>query len=437
MLGNAARQRGKSVRGDRRWDNPAGREMNVSAARFGDVGVFGAKVTKAGSASSGRPKAESPRPRAQSPESRARNVHDLTGRAQVGRNRPVPVDEGLDAPTEVVPAISRRQLLTFNVGSQDDADSDHWIHVHRTAMACRFEVILPGEAARHVDAARRALDEADRLEASLTVFRDSSDLVRVNRTAATTPAEVDEQLFDLLRLCGLLSAQTGGAFDITSTPLSRCWGFLYRDGRLPSEAEIDQARRVVGMHRIELDPRSRTVRFRVPGMELNLGSIGKGYALDCMAALLERRGVRNALLSAGGSSIVAIGGARSGWPIDLRSPLVTRDRLARVRLTGGALATSGAGEQFVIVNGERYGHVLDPRTGWPARGVLSATVITKAAAVADALSTALLVGGAELAARYCDDHPDTLAILTPDDGSDRIRVFGSFFGASVEEASCS
>jgi thiamine biosynthesis lipoprotein len=345
--------------------------------------------------------------------------------------------EGLDAATGVVPAISRRQLLSFDVASQDAAASDNWIRVHRTAMACRFEVVLPSEAARHVDAARRALDEADRLEASLTVFRETSDLVRVNRTAATGPAEVDDQLFDLLRLCGLLSARTGGAFDITSTPLSRCWGFLYRDGRLPSDDEIDRARSIVGMGRIELDPRARTVRFRTPGMELNLGAIGKGYALDCMGALLERRGVRHALLSAGGSSIVAIGGGRAGWRIDLRSPLVTRDRLARVRLNNGALATSGAGEQFVIVDGQRYGHVLDPRTGRPARGVLSATVITKTAAVADALSTAFLVGGPELAGRYCDDHPDALVILTPDDGSERVHVLGSYFGASIEEATCS
>lgn len=359
--------------------------------------------------------------------------------------------EGLDAATGVVPAISRRQLLSFDVGSHDAAGSDHWIHVHRVAMACRFEVVLPSEAARHVDAARRALDEADRLEASLTVFRETSDLVRVNRTAASEPAEVDEQLFELLRLCGLLSARTDGAFDITSTPLSRCWGFLYRDGRLPSDAEIDRARSIVGMGRIELDPRARTVRFRAAGVELNLGAIGKGYALDCMRALLERRGVRHALLSAGGSSVVAVGGRSAGgragparrslggggWPIDLQSPLVTRDRLARVRLSNGALATSGAGEQFVIVDGQRYGHVLDPRTGRPARGVLSATVITKTAAVADALSTAFLVGGPELAGRYCDDHPDTLVILTPDDGSERVRVLGSYFGASIEEATCS
>jgi thiamine biosynthesis lipoprotein len=111
---------------------------------------------------------------------------------------------------------------------------------------------------------------------------------------------------------------------------------------------------------------------------------------------------------------------------------VSRSILARVRLRDCALGTSGAGEQFVIADGTRYGHVIDPRTGWPAQGVVSATVITSAAADADALSTAFLIRGIELARSYCDEHPDTLALLTLDDETERPQLFGTYPGALVE-----
>jgi len=335
-------------------------------------------------------------------------------------------------PEETSRSLSRRALLSLDFAPASDG-ADYWIRVHRRAMACRFEVTLSGEDAHHVPAARDALDEIDRIESSLTVFRETSDLVQLNKAAGHAPVAVDETLFGLLRLCRELHLRTGGTFDVSTTPLSRCWGFLRREGRLPSAAEIAAARALVGMDAVELDEAGRTVRFRRPGMELNLGSIGKGFALGQVAARL-RQHVRHALLSAGGSSVLALGGRGAGWIVDLRSRQVSRDRLARVHLRDAALATSGAGEQFVEVEGTRYGHVLDPRTGFPASGVLSASVIAAEAAVADALSTAFLVGGLELARRYCADHPGTLALVTPDDGSERPRVFGQCPGASLEGA---
>jgi thiamine biosynthesis lipoprotein len=326
--------------------------------------------------------------------------------------------------------ISRRDALRFRLAP--GASSDYWIRIHRPAMACRFEVTLSGEDARQVDAARETLDTVDRIEDALTVFRDTSELVRVNRTAGAEAVRVDEELFGLLCLCRELNRQTDGAFDITSTPLSRCWGFMKREGRLPAEDEIARARALVGMDGVDLDGGS--VRFRRPGMELNLGAVGKGWALDHVAARLRRRGVRHALLSAGGSSILALGGRGGGWVVDLRSPRAARERLLRLRLRDAALGASGAGQQYVDVAGRRYGHVLDPRTGWPAGGVLSAAVIATHAAVADALSTAFLVGGVELAERYCASHQGVLALVTPEDGSEQPRVFGAHPGAVLEPA---
>jgi thiamine biosynthesis lipoprotein len=191
--------------------------------------------------------------------------------------------------------ISRRALLTLDVDRP--APAARWLRVSRTAMACRFDVTLPASAARHIDAARAALDEAERLEAALSVFRSSSELSRINRGAAASTVAATEDLFALLRRCEALHAATGGAFDITSTPLSRCWGFLERKGRVPSAGDIEAARRRVGMNRVRLDADTRTVRFADPGIELSLGSIGKGYAVDRLAALLRRRGVTRALVS--------------------------------------------------------------------------------------------------------------------------------------------
>lgn len=328
-------------------------------------------------------------------------------------------------------ALSRRAFLRLDLASA--RASDHWLRVHRQAMACRFEVVLPADGASHVDAARAALDEADRIEALLSVFRESSEVSFVNRTAAERPVEVSGELFALVERSIALGAETAGAFDITVAPLSRCWGFLARDGRVPAADEIDAARAAVSASRLELDPVRRTIQFGVGGMELNFGAIGKGYALDRMARVLADQGVTDALLSAGGSSVLAVGGGRGGWPIDLCSPRASRGVLARVRLRNAALGTSGAGEQFFESDEGRFGHVLDPRTGWSARGVLSASVLAAGAETADALSTAMFAGGAALAERYCGTHDGVLALVTPDDGSERLLMFGRARGASVED----
>ena len=307
--------------------------------------------------------------------------------------------------------------------------ADVWLRVHRVAMACRFEVLLSGEDRRHTATAHDALREADRLESAWSIYRDDSAIAIVNRDAADAPVPVDAELFALLARAEDLWRRTDGAFDITTTPLSRCWGFVARDGRVPDDAAIDAARAVVGLDRVTLDPVARTVHFGVRGAELNLGAIGKGAAVDAIAGQLARRGVRHALISAAGSSARAIGGRDGGFAVDVTSPLADRP-LARLRLRRGALGTSGIGVQSIVQDGRRFGHVIDPRTGWPATGVVSATAVAADAATADALSTAMLIGGPALAERYCATHPDTLVLLTTDDL--RTVRFGASRAALVE-----
>jgi thiamine biosynthesis lipoprotein len=336
-----------------------------------------------------------------------------------------------DARGQAQSTWSRRALFT-GIPLRRAADTGFWTRISRRAMACSFEITLASEDACWVPAARAALDEVNRIEDRLTVFRDTSAVADLNRRAAAGPVEVDEDLLNLLQHCAALHHDTGGAFDVTSTPLSRCWGFLEREGRLPPADAIAAARAAVGFHHVVLDADARTVRFDRAGVELNFGAIGKGHALDRIAGGLRGAGVTHALLSAGRSSLLAIGGRHGGWHVDLVSPRVERP-FARVWLRDAALGTSGAGEQFVVVDDMRYGHVIDPRSGWPASGVLSASVVASSAAAADALSTAFLVGGVDSARRYCSQHSNVLALITPE-GHDSPIVTGHHPGALVEEA---
>ncbi|MEK7829971.1 MAG: FAD:protein FMN transferase, partial [Acidobacteriota bacterium] len=252
----------------------------------------------------------------------------------------------------------RREILKLAPRRSVEPDA-YWLHVSRQAMACRFEITLPASEQSGVKAASAALAEAERLEQQLSVFRDDSEVSFINRNAAEQAVPVDPALFALLSSCQELSLATDGAFDITSSPLSRCWGFLRRQGRIPTTEEIEKARSLVGSEKLHLDAEARLIRFSRAGVEINLGSIGKGYALDCMAEQL-RGEVRTALLSAGSSSLLALGRGdnRKGWTVGIRHPRDVKRRLAVLRLRDAAMATSGSEEQFFELEGKRYGHII-------------------------------------------------------------------------------
>ena len=326
--------------------------------------------------------------------------------------------------------LTRRNFLSFDFGDRA-RDPDHWVRIHRIAMGCRFEVMLSSDDMRDMAAARSALDEADDLEALLTAFRDGSVVSDLNRRAAREEVTVGATVFGLLTRSVELNTHTGGAFDVTSTPLGRCWDLPQREGRLPTEQEVTEARAVVGMQHVVLNPKERGVRFTRAGVELNFAALAKGFALDRMGELLRGRGAPRALLSAGHSSVLAAGGKGRGWPVDLRPRLASR-RVGRLWIKNGAVSTSGAGEQFTEIDGQRYGQIVDPRTGRLSEGVLGASVITGDAATADALSTAFLVGGPDLARGYCELHPNVLAVLVLDEPGEPTEVFGRYNGATLE-----
>jgi thiamine biosynthesis lipoprotein len=279
-------------------------------------------------------------------------------------------------------------------------------------MACRFEVTLSSSSEFGVSLASEALDEVDRIEDQLSVFKVNSEVSLINRQAATRPLKVSASLFELLTLSKNLHRATEGSFDITSGPLTRCWGFLKRQGHVPNQDEIERTMCVVGSEKLLLDSTSRTVSFSEPGVEINFGSIGKGYALDRVATIFEQH-QEPSLLNAAGSSFRAVGsGVRNeGWMIGLRNPLAKKERLGVLRIRDCAMSTSGAEEQSFESEGRRYGHIIDPRTGWPSDNVTSVTVVANSAAISDALATAFFVGGRVLADRYCASHSEVLVIM--------------------------
>jgi FAD:protein FMN transferase len=329
--------------------------------------------------------------------------------------------------------LNRRQFFSFSRKPLRRPEG-YWLHVYRTAMACRFEVTLPLTDRAGVEVARLALNEIDQIEDQLSVFRDTSEVSFINRAAFEDTTPVETRLFELLTLARRIHIETGGAFDITSGPLTRCWGFYRRQGRIPSVSELQEARDKTGMRHVELNESLQSVRFSVPGVEVNLGAIGKGYAIDRVAGLMCSQGTRTALLSAGNSSVLAIGkGVNSdGWLVGLRHPLAKKIRMGSMRLRNCAMATSGIGEQYFVAEGKRYGHIIDPRSGLPSEGVAAVTVVTPSAALADALSTAFFVGGKKVAEEYCSNHAQTLALIIEEGNHTQPLVFGSNTGCTLE-----
>ena len=294
----------------------------------------------------------------------------------------------------------------------------------RRAMAAQFEVLLPFDAPNALELAEAALDEVHRLEEQLTVFHEHSEVSRLNREAASRPVTVEDRLFGLLTLAARLTQATGGAYDVTTGALTKAWGFYRRQGRVPTPEERAGAMSRVGMGHVILDAERRSVRFRRAGLEINLGSIGKGYALDRAAELL-RRATTSALLHGGQSSVLAVGeipGDDRGWTVAIRHPFERDRSLCLVRLRDRGLATSGAVYQHLEYNGRKLGHILDPRTGWPAEGMASASVLAPTAAEADALSTAFFILGVDAARAYCAAHPEIAAVLLPEGADAKLTV---------------
>jgi thiamine biosynthesis lipoprotein len=272
------------------------------------------------------------------------------------------------------------------------------------AMGSTYTVALYGYNEDQMEAAvEAAFSEVRRLDRMLSNYRPDAELAGINRQAADRPVKVTPELFDLLLKCKEYSSESEGAFDITVGPLMRVWGFFKGTGRLPAKEDVAKALRKVGYRNVILDRETRTVRFAQPGVELDPGGIGKGYAVDRMVDVLKDNGITSALVSAGGSSIYALGtpnNSDKGWEVKIRDPKDARKTIEDVYLKNQSMSTSGSYEKFFEAEGRIYSHIMDPRTGYPARGVLSVSVITPTTLDSEGWTKPYFILGRQWAAKH-------------------------------------
>jgi FAD:protein FMN transferase len=296
--------------------------------------------------------------------------------------------------------------------------SSVWLEFTLQAMACQFEILLhPNRPTSGPEAALEALELIRFLEQTLSIYIPTSDLSRLNQRALETEVQVSLPTMEMLRLALDIHRETEGAFDITAARLSEVWGFASRQGRMPDEQAIHAALQQVGSQAIALHDATQEVRFSQP-ISVNPGGIGKGFAIDQAAEHLRNQGVEEFAIHGGKSSVRAHGRqltstTEPGWKIAVRHPEQSQRILGTLILRDAALGTSGPANQFFYFRGVRYGHIIDPRSGWPVSGPLSVSVIHPSAAWADALATGLYVMGLDAAIRYCESRPHVgmLALL--------------------------
>jgi thiamine biosynthesis lipoprotein len=316
------------------------------------------------------------------------------------------------------------------------------------AMATTFELLIVHEDEHYVaQAAVAAFDEVDRLEGELSRFVENSDITRINNLPANQPLQLGLDTFECLKIAQRIYAETNGAFDITIGTLLKCWRNDDGSPRNSSPKEIDIARMHTGTNLIELNEAEHTIKLSASPVQIDLGGIGKGYAVDRVAELFREWSINVALISGGYSSVLALDAPQKyfrlpiadslsknrkskienrqlikGWPLTMTNPAGSREILARPFLKNGALSGSGV---------QKGGHIIDPRTVKAVEGRRAAWSSAPDAATADALSTAFMIMGLDEIKRYCTRHPSTLAMVIVDEkdekkGEEKILLFGQW-----------
>ncbi|MEA3365265.1 MAG: FAD:protein FMN transferase [Candidatus Hydrogenedentes bacterium] len=293
------------------------------------------------------------------------------------------------------------------------------------AMGTDFEFTLYSEpgaesTAEIVRIADMAMEAVRELEEQISQWKPRSQTTYLNRHAAKEPVKVSYEVFTLLQTCKQLYRDTNGAFDITVGPLIELWGFYKGKGHFPSKEELRTAVTQVGLDKVSLNEDERTVSFSHEDMHLDFGGIGKGLALDVAAEVIRNYGVSSGILHAGTSTVLAIGTppGEAKWTVRIRNPYNTNEYVDEVFLEDESLSTSASYEKWFEIDGKKYCHIFDPRSGLPVEGMVSATAIVPSGTVSDALSTAFFVMGVKETQKYCSRHPDVRAILVPDTGGE-------------------
>lgn len=287
----------------------------------------------------------------------------------------------------------------------------------RPAMATEFTLFLyAGSSEEAEQMATPAFEEIDRIEDLLSNYRDGSELSRINIEAPLGEVTTDPETFRFLAAAFEWSARSLGAFDMTVGKLMKSWGFYNAEGSVPSPAELKEARGQVGWEKVQLDRERRTVHFLAPGVELDPGGIGKGYAVDRAIHVLKENGIDIALLSAGSSTVYALGAPRGepGWRIEVPDPAAADHAVSDLSLCNTSLSTANYSQKHFIEDGRFYGSIMDLRTLRPVEGVLQVSAIAPSALDSDVLSNALFVLGPDEREAIIDSLPGASALIVLD-----------------------
>jgi thiamine biosynthesis lipoprotein len=297
-------------------------------------------------------------------------------------------------------------------------------------MGTRFRIVLyaPDEGTAH-KASRAAFDRVAALDACMSDYKADSELMRLCAKAGGKPVPVSDELFFVLSRAQELARRSDGAFDVTVGPVVRLWRRARRTQQLPDPDKLAQARALVGYKNVRLDARAHTVQLLKPGMLLDLGGIAKGYAADEALAVLAKHGVTRALVAAGGDiAVSAAPPGEAGWKVAI-APLPNDEAAPGpyMLLENAAVSTSGDAEQFVEIDGKRYSHIVDPRTGLGLVGRMSATVVARNGISADSMTKVVAVLGAEKGFPIIESVPGASARLErKDDRGRRISMSRGF-----------
>jgi len=297
---------------------------------------------------------------------------------------------GLAVSTEAAPADPNSAVLRM----EESMDS----------MGTTYSVVVYGpDRYKMQTAVELAFEEVRRLDQLLSNYRADSELSQLNRNAAARPVKVSKELFDLVSACLRYSEASEGAFDISVGPLMKVWGFYKGSGHFPHRAEIRGAMANVGYKNIVLDAAQQTVYYRRTGVEIDPGGIGKGYAVDRMVDILRNNGIGSGLITAGSSSIYGIGAPPTepkGWRIAIKHPKDPGQSVEEVFLKDMSMSTSGNYEKFFRVAGKVYSHIMDPRTGYPAPGMLQVSVVTSKTLDSEAWTKPYFINGRNWASHH-------------------------------------
>ena len=320
-----------------------------------------------------------------------------------------------------LPLAYKRFFASAETAENPEYIEKTWLVMGNVPFSVKLHGKKPELLEKAAEAAFEAVEEVDR---TCDDFNPDSEISKLNATAYEHPFKCSPLLWDIISKCQKYHEISDGAFDITISPLMKLWGFRRKRGEIPSDEEIKQTLLSVGFDKLKLDPENKTVAFSAPGMKLDLGGMAKGYAVDLAAKAVLDSGIDSGIINLAGNAkcLPKPFPGKKNYRVGVKNPFDKTSVVDILELLDSSVATSGDYERFVILDGKRYSHIIDPRTGRPAKGEHSVTVVTPSATDADALSTTMFVNGPDFARKFQKSHPETKFIFVSGKNQQQMKI---------------